>query len=333
MEGEAFHKKISLVTGAGGLLGAQLVTSLLEKGYAVKAMYHSELPLLSHKNLEKIQADILDVIALEEAMKNVSYLYHCAGMVSFVAKDRDKIYKINVEGTANVVNAALEAGIEKMVHVSSVAALPKNSDTELKDETMGWVSQKDKSIYSHSKFLGEMEVWRAIAEGLNAVIINPSVILGAGDWEKGSARIFKTVYEEFPWYSEGVNGFVGVEDVAEIMIRLMSTDIIEQRYIVNAGNISYRQLFTMIAEGFGKKPPTKPVNLLLANMVRRWQQIQSLFTGKPAFITKETIATATQKVYYNNEKLLKALPLFSYTPLSTVIINTCAYFKQKINNQ
>ncbi len=330
---DILDKKLALVTGAGGLLGTHLVNTLLKNGYAVRAMYHSQIPDLSHENLEKIQVDILDVIGLGEAMKYVDHVYHCAGLVSFEKKDRNKIYHINVEGTANVVNMALDAGVKKMVHVSSVAALPITHDTDIRTETMGWVAQKDKSIYGHSKFLGEMEVWRAMAEGLNAVIINPSVILGSGDWNKGSAKIFKTVYEEFPWYTEGVNGFVGVDDVAEIMVRVMNSEITEQRYIVNAENISYRDLFTMIANAFGKKPPTKQVNLLLANMVMTWQQIQSSFTGKSPFITKETIATATNKVYYNNEKLLNALPGFNYTPLSTVVKNTCAYFKQKINNQ
>lgn len=330
---QSSHKKLALVTGAGGLLGTHLVNTLLKKGCAVRAMYHSQIPELSHRNLEKVQVDILDVIMLEEIMQNVDHLYHCAGLVSFEKKDRNKIYKINVEGTANVVNTALDVGVEKLVHVSSVAALPKTADGGEKTEAMGWVAQKDKSIYGHSKFLGEMEVWRAMAEGLNAVIINPSVILGTGDWDKGSSKIFKTVYEEFPWYSEGVNGFVGVDDVAEIMVKLMNTEISEQCYIVNAENISYRQLFTMIANEFGKKPPTKQVNLLLANMVMTWQQIQSSFTGKSPFITKETIATATNKVYYNSEKLLQALPGFDYTPLDAVVKDTCAYFKQKINNQ
>ncbi len=141
------HKKFALVTGAGGLLGTHLVNILLKKGCAVRAMYHSQIPELSHKNLEKVRVDILDVIMLEETMQNVDHLYHCAGLVSFEKKDRDKVYKINVEGTANVVNTALDVGVEKLVHVSSVAALPKNVDDGKVTEDMGWVAQKDKSVF------------------------------------------------------------------------------------------------------------------------------------------------------------------------------------------
>lgn len=327
------QNELVLVTGAGGLLGSHLVKILLRQNYPVRALYHSTLPVSDHPSLENLQVDILDVVALEDAMIGVTYVCHCAGLVNFSAQFREKLYKINVEGTANVVNLALDAGIKKLVHVSSVAALVKLPEATVTDETMQWISGPQKSIYSHSKFLGEMEVWRGSIEGLNMVIINPSVILGAGDWETGSTKIFKSVYEEFSFYAEGINGFVGVNDVADIMIRLMQSDISGERFVVSADNISYRNLFNLIAKGFDKKPPTKKVNLFLATMVKNWQKLQSIFTGKPPFITKDTISTAMSKVYYDNAKLLMALPEFQYQPLPEVINEVCKDLKQKVNNQ
>jgi nucleoside-diphosphate-sugar epimerase len=168
-----------------------------------------------------------------------------------------------------------------------------------------------------------MEVWRGIAEGLRAVIINPSVILGAGDWNKGSSEMFKTVYNEFPYYSTGVNGFVDVKDVVAAMIALMQSDIVAERFIVSAANISYEELFTMIATAFQKKPPSKKVTPWMAAVIWRIEKIKTLFTGKAPFITKETAGTALAKAYFDNARLLKALPGFQYTPIQKTIESIC----------
>lgn len=318
-----------LVTGASGLLGIELVKQLLDKGSKVIAIYNSTPVPLEHPNLKTQQLDILDVVGLFELMQSITNVYHCAGLVSFDKKDRDSLFKINVDGTANVVNACIEAGVKKLVHVSSVSALGRIREGEPLNETMYWTEETSNSLYGKSKYFGEMEVWRGIGEGLNAVIVNPTIIFGGDDWDSGSMSIFKTAYNEFPWYTEGVSGFVDVCDVAQAMVLLMESDISAQRFILNGENISYRAIFTMIANCFHKKPPHKKVTPLLSAIVWRMEAVKTLLTGKKHLLTKETAHTAQAKVYFDNSKILKALPGFQFAKIETTIDRTCALMKDK----
>jgi len=317
-----------LVTGGSGLVGSELISQLLALGNKIKAIYNSTRLTISHQDLIPVKCDILDTAALEQAMQGVTQLYHCAAMVSFSAKNKDQLLKINIEGTANVVNAALDAGVTKMVHVSSVSALGRIRENETVTEEMNWTEESSNSVYGKSKYLGEMEVWRGIGEGLQAVVVNPSLILGSGDWNKGSSEIFRSVYNEFPWYTEGVTGVIDVKDVARAMILLMNSEINKQRFILNAENLSYKEVFTNIAKCFGKKPPHKKVTPFIAAIVWRLEAIKSMFTGKDALVTKETARTALAKVYFDNNKILKALPGFQFTPINETIKNICATLKQ-----
>jgi len=262
-------------------------------------------------------------------MHNVTEVYHCAAIVTFSPARRKELYKINIEGTANVVNAALAANVRKLVHVSSVAALGRLREGETINETMSWTPETSNSVYGQSKFLGEMEVWRGIGEGLNAVIINPVVILGAGDWNNGSSQLFKSIYDGFPWYSDGVTGFVDVQDVAKAMIALMESDIAAQKFIVSAENKTYKELFDLIADAFGKKRPTKKITPLLASIKWRMEAIKAIFTGRSPLVTKETAATALAKVYFDNKKLLAAMPAFTYQSIEATVKRVCA----EIENQ
>jgi len=193
---------------------------------------------------------------------------------------------------------------------------------------MQWSEETSNSVYGKSKYLAEMEVWRAIAEGLKAVIVNPTIILGENDWNKSSTEIFKTVYKEFPYYSEGVTGFVDVHDVASAMIELMNSDISAERFIINADNISYKDLFDMIAEAFSKKPPHKKVTPFMAALIWRLEAMRTFFTRKAPFITKETARAALAKVYFDNSKLLQTLPSFNYTPLKESVERICKELMQ-----
>jgi dihydroflavonol-4-reductase len=323
-----------LVTGGAGLVGKELITQLLAKGKEVRAIYNKTKLDESHSSkLEQMQCNILDVVGLEEAMAGIEEVYHCAAIVTFNPKRKAEMFRINVEGTANIVNAALDAGIKKMVHVSSVAALGRIREDELINETMNWTEETSNSNYGQSKYLAEMEVWRGIGEGLNAVMVNPVIILGAGDWNTSSSQIFKNVYKEFPWYSEGTTGFVDVRDVAAAMIQLMEADISAQRFILSAANRSYHELFNLIAHAFGKKPPHKKVTPFIAKMVWRLEALKSTLTGKDPLVTKETAKTAMAKVNFDNSKLTKYLPQFSYRKIEDTVSFTCALFQQKLNRQ
>jgi len=316
------NNRIVFITGATGLLGSCLIKKLAKENIKIKALYRKNIPF-NAGNIEWIKSDISDIVLLEEVLQDVDAVYHCAGKVSFNPKDKRQLFKTNVEGTANIVNACLNAGVKKLLHVSSVSALGRIRENIPITEDMHWSEETSNSVYGESKYLAELEVWRGIAEGLNAVIVNPTIILGAGDWNSGSSEIFKSVYKEFPYYSEGETGFVDVEDVAEAMITLMKSNIISERFIVSAENVSYKTLFEMIAAAFHKKPPYKKVTPFKANVVWRIAALKSFFTGKPPFITKETARTALAKVSFDNSKLLKALPSFNFRPLQKSVERIC----------
>jgi nucleoside-diphosphate-sugar epimerase len=185
--------------------------------------------------------------------------------------------------------------------------------------------------YAISKYHGEMEVWRAMGEGLNAVIINPSTVLGFGDWNTSSCRIFKTMHDEFPWYTTGINGFVDVEDVARTTILLMESTISEQRFIVSSDNLSFQQLFNTIADGFGKKHPYKKATPFLGGVAWRLEKIKGFFTGRKPLLTKESARVAHSNTWFDNEKILRTLPGFSFTPLQESIQKACKNYLQAIN--
>jgi dihydroflavonol-4-reductase len=320
-----------LVTGGSGLVGKELITQLLAAGKPVRAIYNkTPLANFASANLQQLQCDILDVVQLEEAMKGIEQVYHCAAIVTFNPRRKQQMFKINIEGTANVVNAALEAGVKKMVHVSSVAALGRIREHEPITELMNWTEETSNSAYGQSKFLAEMEVWRGIAEGLEAVMINPTIILGAGNWDEGSTKLFQSVYNEFPWYAEGTTGFVDVKDVARVMMLLMQSNITGQRFILSAENKSYKQVFDAMAAAFGKKPPHKKVTPFIAAIVWRIEAIKSWFTKNDPLITKETAKTALAKVQFDNSKLLKFLPNFVYTPVNDTIREVCKQLAKQV---
>jgi dihydroflavonol-4-reductase len=323
-----------LVTGGAGLVGNELIEQLLAQGKTVKAAYNkSPLAFSNSSTFISLPCDILDVYALEDAMQDVTEVYHCAAIVSFAPKDEKKLYKINVEGTANVVNACLNAGVHKLVYVSSVAALGRIRVGEMINESMQWTPETSNSKYGHSKYLAEMEVWRGMAEGLNAVIVNPAIILGAGNWNEGSSKLFKSVYDGFPYYSLGTSGFVDVKDVALAMIQLMQSNITAERFILSAENATYQYVFNMMAIAFGKKLPSKKITPFLAAIAWRVEAIKSKCTGSSPLITKETAATSLAEVKFDNSKLLRFLPEFKFINLQETVNNTCKTLQQNINKQ
>lgn len=322
-----------LVTGGTGLVGSYLLKELVRLNKPVKALYRTApATLLSaeeNNKIEWIQGNILDVTLLEEIMQGVTQVYHSAAIVSFNPARKNELFKINVEGTANVVNAAVQAGVQKLLHVSSVAAMGRIRKDQLIDEGMYWTPETSNSNYGHSKYLAELQVWRGIAEGLPAVIVNPTIILGAGDWQQGSSKMFKTAYDEFPWYAEGTGGFVDVRDVVKAMILLMESNVRSERFIINAGNHSYREVFNGIAHAFGKKPPHRRVTPFLASIVWRLEWLKSRLARQEPMLTRETSRTAQTKVQFDNGKFLRLFPEFNYTPVQQAIAETCRDLLQK----
>jgi dihydroflavonol-4-reductase len=321
-----------LVTGGTGFLGAYIIKELISKGYQVRAIRRKAgLPaFIDSSILEKaewVEGDVLDVIALEDAMKGMDMVIHSAAVVSFLKKERKQMYQVNVDGTANVVNMALEQNIRKLVHISSVAALGRTSSGGHVDEEKKWEDSRINTHYARSKFKAELEVWRGIGEGMEAVILNPSTILGYGDWNSSSCAIFKNIYKGFPWYTPGINGFVDVEDVARAAVLMMESELSAQRYIVNGENWPFKQLQETIADGFGKKRPSRKASPFLLGLAWRMEKIKSLFSGRKPLLTKESAKVACSQTFFDNQKLLAALPGFSFTPLQKTIQKACEKYQ------
>jgi nucleoside-diphosphate-sugar epimerase len=324
-----------LITGGTGFLGAYIIKALVEAGHRVRAIRRTVkvpffIPEKILQQVEWMEGDVLDIVSLEEAMQGIDGVIHSAALVSFRQSDRAAMNSINIEGTANVVNAALEAGIKRFVHISSVAALGRTRKAEKVTEDRKWEDSASNTHYAISKYHAEVEVWRGFAEGLEGVILNPSTILGYGDWHSSSCAIFKNAYKEFPWYTEGVNGFVGVEDVAAAAVQLLSSGITEKRFIVNADNWSFRQLFTAMAEGFEKRPPHRKATPFLGEIAWRLEGLKHLFSDGKPLLTKESARVAHSKTEFDNSAVLQALPGFSFMPLQTVIQNSCENYRQAV---
>ncbi|MFL5740806.1 MAG: SDR family NAD(P)-dependent oxidoreductase [Flavisolibacter sp.] len=324
-----------LVTGGTGFLGAYIIKNLVEKGHAVRAIRRSSsLPFFIAEEIlskvEWVQGDILDPVSIFDALHGIDSVIHAAAVVSFSKKNRQLMYQVNVEGTANVVNTMLEKGTGRLLHVSSVAALGRTANVETVSEEKKWETSRGNTHYSLSKHQAEMHAWRGFAEGLEGVVINPSTILGFGDWHQSSCTIFKNLYQQFPWYTKGINGFVGVEDVAEAAVQLLFSSVNEKKFIINAENWSFQHLFDSIADGFHKKRPHREATRTLGELAWRAEGLKSMFTGKESLLTKETARLAHSKTSFDNRKILQALPEFTFHPLEEVIKNACIQYEKAL---
>jgi dihydroflavonol-4-reductase len=325
------------VTGGTGFIGSYIIKNLIEKGHAVRAIRRSaRLPFYIAADIlnkvEWIEGDVLDIVSLNNAMQGADAVIHSAAIVSFSKKERHQMYHVNVEGTTNVVNAAIENKVKRFLHISSVAALGRTTKPETITEEKKWEENKNNTHYAISKHHSELQVWRGFAEGLEGVVINPSTVLGYGDWHQSSCAIFKNAYREFSWYTKGINGFVGVEDVAEAAVQLLLSDISQQKFIVNAENWSFQQLFNTIADNFEKRHPHKEATKAMGEIAWRLEKIKTMFTGKKALLTRETAKVAQSKTSFDNTALLNALPGFRFTPLETVIKTSCKKYLQALES-
>ena len=329
------NKKV-LVTGATGFVGSYIVRYLVQKGYQVRAMRRpsSDLALLQEvsNQIEWVEGDILDVPFLEDAMEGVDQVYHSAAMVSFDPRDVKQMMKINVNGTANVINAALFSGIEKLLHVSSVAAIGRVKHQKPISEQTKWQRSKYNSNYAISKFLAEQEAWRGHAEGLNVVIINPATVLGSGFWGQSTVRLFKQVFDGLAFYPTGSNGFVDVRDVARMSVQLMEEDFSGQRFISVAENRNYLDFFSKIAQSLNKRPPFIGVNPFIRHAAWRFEWIRSRLTGSRPIVTRETALQSSRKSVYINDKSRELLQ-FEYVPIDQTIVEVGRQFVQAQKQQ
>lgn len=311
-----------LVTGGTGMLGSNLLLELTKYNDAILATkrenskLHNVEKLFAYnklsENLKKIKwvnVDLLSYFDLEQIYtgNSLTEVYHCAAQISYKKSDDQMLLDNNVESTKNVVDLSLNFNINKLCYVSSIASLGSSEAGSYITEETEYNTEGKSSGYSVSKYYAEMEVWRGIAEGLNAVIVNPSVILGGGDWNTGSASIFSTIANGLKFYTKGITGFVDVVDVAKIMLVLMKSDIHSERFIVNSENIRYFDLFKRIAFYLEKKPPYIYANSALTAFAWRLEYLKSIATGKQPVITSNSARTSHKTLEYSSSKLLSII--------------------------
>lgn len=325
-----------LVTGGTGLLGSHLLVELTRNNTRVRALYRNKSRIDQVQKvfqyyfkenwqnpfqlIEWFEGDILDIPVLDESMQGIELVYHCAALVSFSKRDFEVMMKINREGTANVVNCAMDAGVKKLCYVSSTAATGGESFETVTEETK-WKQSPLTSGYSISKYSAEKEVWRGVEEGLDCVIVNPSVLFGAGNWDESSLTIFRTLDEGLRFYTPGQNGVVDARDVAEIMVRLATSEIKNQRFLCVAENVPFKKLFTEIALKMGKNPPTINTPRWVLGLTWRLSWLLSKFRGNAAAITRETANSAFNVMTYDSSKIKKELG-FTFRSLDETIQNT-----------
>ena len=327
------------VTGGTGLLGSHLLVELAKRGQSIRALKRPSSNLTNVKNvfdfylkddsktlfntIEWVDGDINNVSSLQDTMKGCDEVYHCAGYVSFWRKDFKKLMTINKVGTANMVNVALSIGVKKFSHVSSTAAIGRNELSSEYTEANKWVTSPLNSNYAVSKYSAEMEVWRAKEEGLNVSIVNPSVILGAGNWEDSSLTLFLSVEKGIKFYTEGTNAFVDARDVAYCMAELMDKNIFSERYLTVSENVCFRDLLIMIADEIGIKRASIKVKPWMAALAWRIEMVRSIFGSKPK-ITKETAYSAMNESFYSNEKITTKLN-HQFIPIKDAVKNAVSF--------
>lgn len=330
-----------LVTGGTGLVGAHLLYHLVKNDEKIRAIYRSEEKIKAVKKvfsyytedtslvskIEWFKADITEVPAMIPAFVGIEKVYHCAAFISFNPRDYREMRKVNIHGTAIIVNLSIDAKIKKLCFVGSIASVGDAINGKLITEENEWNKELNNSGYSITKFGGEMEVWRASQEEVDVVIVNPGVILGAGFWFAGSGKLFSKVYNGLKYYTEGITGFVGVKDVVKAMILLMNSDVKNERFILVSENRTYKDILFLIADSFGVKKASKKIKIWQTAIFWRVSSILSFFTNKEPLLSKYSAKSAHEISKYSSEKIEKTLD-FKFEKIANVIKDVCNNYKE-----
>lgn len=331
-----------LVTGGTGLVGSHLLYKLLQTKPRVKAIYRREhkLELVKkvfsyytsdfeslYQKIEWIAADITDVPSLEIAFKDVTYVYHCAAFVSFEPNKYHQLRKINIEGTANVVNLCISHHVKKLCYVSSIATIGHHQNPQqLITEETQWNQEDDNSVYAITKYGAEIEAWRGTQEDLETVILNPGIIIGPGFWNSGgSSSLIKKIYNGMPYYTTGVTAYVDVNDVVNAMVLLMQSDIKNERFIAISENLSFREFQDQVTSALKVKPASKEATPFILGIGWRLDWLQHVITGKRRRLSKQMTKSASSITKYDASKLKNAVD-FDFKPMSASIKDACQLF-------
>ena len=330
-----------LVTGGTGLVGSHLIYQLTLENNVIRATHRADsdierVKLLFKfyskdfnqlfKKIEWIEADLNNLSQLQDAFKDVSFVYHCAAYISFDPSKYETLRRVNIRGTANIVNLCVKNKIKKLCHVSSVATLGYNIK-EI-DENNYWDGNKHKSAYAISKYGAEMEVWRGVQEGVKSVIINPGVIIGPGFSKSAFGTIIKMVTNKKRFHTCGKTGYVDVRDIANIMIRLMNSKIENKRYILVNKNLSYKKVIDMVSSNLGMKNKSTFVSKSKLKIALVFDLVSSKFFNKERKLSKALCKTLTRNFNYSSKKIKKILN-FEFTSILETFEKSCQFYSQE----
>jgi dihydroflavonol-4-reductase len=335
-------QQLAFLTGSTGLIGGHLLVYLYKCNYKVRALIRptssfAQLKLICdfyglsfgelYNSIEWINGNTLDFVGLKESISGVDEVFHCAALVSFNRKKSKDLLVTNVRGTANIVDAALECGVKRLCFISSIGSLGSENNNAHIDENSFRDPNKEGSVYTESKYLSELEVWRGSAEGLDVVILNPGVVLGPGIPDRGSMLLFNVARKGMPFYTDATTGYVDVRDVCRAAIGLMSENIFGKRFVLVSENLSNRQLFTLIANEFGKKGPSIRAGKIILNTAALVSDLIGKLTGSIPQLTKETVKTAQNPQRYSSKNVIETLN-FEFLPIQTTVKETAEFIKK-----
>lgn len=331
-----------LVTGGTGLVGAHLLLRLLQSGKQVRAIhrttsnlkqvekvfgYYSKESQLLFNKINWVEADLMDIPALETAFKNVTHVYHCAALISFDPDDYELLRTVNIEGTKNIVNLCIAHQIEKLCYVSSIAAIGRTLNGQPATEKTDWTTHRA-NVYALTKMEAELEVWRGTQENVPAVIVNPGVIIGPGFWDTGTGLLFKNAFKARKFYPPGGTAFVAVQDVVSLMIQLMDSTVKNEKIITIAKNLSYKEILDRLTTAFNKPKPTIQLKSWQLEILWRLDYLAALLTKRGRRLSKNSVRSLRKVQLYNNNKSKELLD-YSYTPLDDIIDFSCTKFLEE----
>lgn len=328
-----------LVTGGTGLVGSHLLFRLVKDGHFIRAIHrtnsnldqtkktfscYSEQAAELFKKIQWVEADINDLPALEIAFKGVTHVYHCAALISFDPKAYRRLRKINIRGTANIVNLCLSNSVEKLCYVSTIGTIGKSLNGSMATEETEW-TEADANVYALTKYAAEMEVWRGSQEGLPVVMTNPGIIIGPTVWNQGSGKLFTNANRGLNYYPPGGTGFISVHDVVQMMIQLMESSVKNERYIAVSENLTFHEILNRITKELGKNPPKKQLKFWQLEVFRFADSIWCAVTGKKRKMTKSTIRSLRNRQIFDNQKAIQDLN-FEFEDLSKTLKVTAERF-------
>jgi nucleoside-diphosphate-sugar epimerase len=337
-----------LVTGGTGLVGSHLLFNLISNNETVRAIYRREhkLELVKHvfsyyskdyqelfNKIEWVECDLNTITKLSEAFKDITTVYHCAAFVSFEPDKYHQLRKINIEGTANIVNLCISNAIKKLCYVSSIAAIGhQDNERDIITEETHWNPEEDNSVYAITKYGAEIEVWRGTQEGVDAVIVNPGIILGPGYWKSGgSSSLIRQIYNGLTYYTHGTTGYVDVWDVVNVMTQLMKSSIKNERFILISENISFKNFQDNVAKTLGVTSAKKEATKLILELGWRLDWLMHKLKGKRRRLSKQMAKTARNNSFYDNTKIKEAIQ-YEFSPINDSINKVCNYFKSDLES-